>query len=187
MELSKEEKKELIAIARSSILSGLGEEVKFPKNFPENSVFFSKSGAFVTLTINNKLRGCIGYTQSDEPLYKTVWNAAYGAAFQDPRFPPLTIEEYKEIEIEISILSKPFSLNSYDEIEIGKHGLILDEPGRRALLLPQVPIEHCMNKDQYLSALCRKAGLYEYYWKEKNINLKGFTANVFSDEGEDLR
>jgi len=92
------------------------------------------------------------------------------------------LNEMKNIAIEISVLSEPFQLNSYDEIEIGKHGLILEEKGRRGLLLPQVPVEHHMGKDQYLDAICQKTGFPAGYWRDKLLKLSGFTATVFSEE-----
>lgn len=91
-------------------------------------------------------------------------------------------DELKDISIEISILSEPFFLGSYDEIELGKHGLILEEKGKRGLLLPQVPIEHNMNKEDYLDAICQKSGFNKSYWREKELKLKAFTATVFSEE-----
>jgi AmmeMemoRadiSam system protein A len=100
----------------------------------------------------------------------------------DPRFPPVVKSEVNNLSIEISILSEPFILKSYDEIEIGKHGLILNENGRRGLLLPQVPVEHNMNCDQFLNALCQKAGFQGNYWKTKQLNLSAFTASVFGDK-----
>jgi AmmeMemoRadiSam system protein A len=117
-----------------------------------------------------------------QPLFETVCDAAIQAAKEDPRFPPLNENEFEKIEIEISILSEPFPMNSYDEIEIGKHGLILEESGRRALLLPQVPIEHNLNKEQFLSALCQKGGFNQDFWKEKTLNISMFTAAIFSEE-----
>ena len=88
---------------------------------------------------------------------ETVTDAAKQAAIHDPRFSPLTEKEFRETDLEISVLSPPFRMNSYDEIELGKHGLILEEGFHRGLLLPQVPIEHNMNKEQYLSALCEES------------------------------
>ncbi len=79
-------------------------------------------------------------------------------------------------------MSEPFPLKSYDEIKLGVHGLIIEEEGRRGLLLPQVPIEHKMNKEEYLDAICQKAGLPKNLWREKQVNLSGFTATVFSEE-----
>ncbi len=187
MVLTIREKKHLLALAHFSIESGFKPYPR--KELPTEKIPFlsSKSGAFVTITIDNKLRGCVGYIQSDDELSETVMNAAYQAAFQDPRFAPLSEEEFPKIKLEISILSEPFPLNNYEEIEIGKHGLILEEGIRKALLLPQVPIEHKMNREQYLSALCNKAGMYKEYWKEKQLSLKAFTANVFSETDEDLQ
>ncbi len=185
MEISSQEKKELLQLARLAIKNNFLTEQEKPKFDKNNPLFYSKAGAFVTLTINHKLRGCIGYVEAYQPLYKTIMEAAFQAAFNDPRFSPLSKEEYSRIKIEVSILSEPFPLENYDEIVVGKHGLILEEGTRKGLLLPQVPIEHNMNKEEYLSALCNKAGFYPDYWKEKQLKLKAFTATVFSEsEGE---
>ncbi|MFZ1291869.1 MAG: AmmeMemoRadiSam system protein A [Melioribacteraceae bacterium] len=181
MELTPQEKKMLIALAHFSIESGFRPTSKTLPTSEEFPILKTNAGAFVTITINHKLRGCIGYIQSEDELSKTVMDAAYQAAFHDPRFEPLSEIEFSKIKLEISILSEAFPLNNYNEIILGKHGLILEENGRKALLLPQVPIEHKLDKEQYLSALCRKAGLSEEYWKEKNLNLKAFTATIFSE------
>lgn len=186
MELTVNEKKQLLALAHFSIESGFRPSHNQSINTKASPLLSSKLGAFVTITINSKLRGCIGYIQTDDELSKTIMDAAFQAAFHDPRFAPLSENEFNQIKLEISILSESFPMDSYDDIEIGKHGLILEEAGRKALLLPQVPIEHNMDRDAYLSALCNKAGLYEDYWREKQLKLKGFTATVFSEEDEDL-
>jgi AmmeMemoRadiSam system protein A len=115
-------------------------------------------------------------------LFETVCEAAKSAALYDPRFYPLQEEELNKIEIEISVLSPPFVMNSYDDIVVGTHGLILEDLGRKGLLLPQVPIEHKMNKEQYLNAICQKAGLPGNSWRTKQLNIKLFTATVFSEE-----
>jgi len=183
MDISQEEKQILLKTARDTIKSLFNPNMELKElNIDEHPVFASKSGAFVTLTQNKNLRGCIGYIISDRPLYQTVKDAAIQAATSDPRFPSLNVNEIDKIELEISILSEPFPLNNYDEIIVGKHGLILDEGNYRGLLLPQVPIEHNLNKEEYLGALCQKAGLYADYWKEKQLKLKAFTATVFSEE-----
>ncbi len=187
MEISSEEKEILLEIARKSIVAEFtGEKIPVP-DYDKHPILKSRSGAFVTLTENGMLRGCIGYILSDRPLFETVREAAVQAAMNDPRFRPVKESEVEKISLEISILSEPFPLKSYDEIEIGKHGLILEEKGRRGLLLPQVPVEHHMNKDQYLDAICRKSGFPADYWRTKQIKLSGFTATVFSEssEGED--
>lgn len=177
-----EERKILLNAARKSIESIFtGEKIPEP-DYERYPVLKKHLGAFVTLTINKRLRGCIGYIISDKSLYETVCDAAISAAINDPRFPPLSDAELDLIDIEISILSEPFPMNSYDDIVVGKHGLILEEPGRRALLLPQVPVEHNMNREQFLSALCEKAGLYGDCWKQKQLKISLFTAEVFSEK-----
>lgn len=182
MEPSLEEKTILLDAARNSIKSFFtGQQIEEP-DYNKHPLFKSRSGAFVTLTVKERLRGCIGYIISDQPLFETVCEAALHAARSDPRFSPVNQEELAKIEIEISILSEPFPLKSYDEIEIGKHGLILEEKGRRGLLLPQVPVEHHMNKEQYLDAICQKSGFHASYWRDKQLNLNGFTATVFSEK-----
>jgi AmmeMemoRadiSam system protein A len=182
MNLLNEEKLILLKAARDSIRSQFEKfEIENP-DYNKFPLLKSQSGAFVTITIFNNLRGCIGYILSDIPLFQTVCDAAIQASQNDPRFPPLRVEEIPQISLEISVLSKPFPMNSYDDIEIGKHGLILEEGGRRGLLLPQVPVEHNMNREQYLSALCRKTGFDEDYWKKKVLTIEMFTADVFSEK-----
>ena len=181
MKISLEEKKILLKAALTSINSVYTREEIPAPNYNKHPVFKSHSGAFVTLMQFGSLRGCIGYIISDRPLFETVCDAAVQASQNDPRFPSVSQSEIQDLSIEISVLSEPFPLNSYDEIEIGKHGLILEEKGRRGLLLPQVPIEHHMNRDQYLDAICQKAGFSSGYWKTKQLKLNAFTATVFCD------
>ena len=182
MELTVEEKKTLLEAARKSIQL-LFDKQKVPEpDFGKFPSLKSNAGAFVTITKHGGLRGCIGYILSDKSLFTTVCEAAVQSASNDPRFPPVGKNEVDKLAIEISVLSPPFPLNSYDEIIVGKHGLILEEKGRRGLLLPQVPIEHHLNKEQYLDAICQKTGFTPGYWKTKQLQLSGFTANVFSEE-----
>ncbi len=181
MEITVETKKLLLKIARNTIENLFLKEKK-KIELAELEILSSKCGAFVTLTLGGSLRGCIGYITSDLPLLQTIISAAEKAAFEDTRFPPLTKGEADMVEIEVSLLSEPFQMASYDEIILGKHGLILHEMGRRALLLPQVPIEHGMDKNEYLSAICRKGGFPADLWKKKKLELELFTAEVFSEE-----
>ncbi|GJQ62904.1 MAG: TIGR00296 family protein [Melioribacteraceae bacterium] len=182
MEITLQEKEVLLKTARNFIEVSLDETVKLFEPDLKSELLHEHHGAFVTLTEAGNLRGCIGYIISEQPLLQTIRDAAYGAAFEDPRFPKLSPEQLEMCDVEISVLSKPFPINSYDEIIIGKHGLIVTEGFKRGLLLPQVPVEHHLNRDQYLSALCQKAGIYPEYWKEKKLDLEGFTAEVFSEK-----
>ena len=180
MKISLEEKNILLKASRQSITSlfnGIGPVAPDYKKFP---LLKEKLGAFVTLTKNGQLRGCIGYIIGREPLFDTICHAAVHAAVNDPRFSSLKETELPHIHIEISILSEFAPINSYDEIIIGIHGLYLDE-GSGGLLLPQVATEHRMNRDEFLSALCNKAGFYSGFWKERMLKIKVFTAEIFSE------
>jgi AmmeMemoRadiSam system protein A len=180
MNISNIEKDILLKAARQSIGSLFnGKEPKAPE-YKKYPLLKEKLGAFVTLTINHQLRGCIGYIIGREPLFDTICSAAIHAAVNDPRFSALKKNELDKIHIEISILSEFIPIKSYDEIIIGTHGLYLDEDGR-GLLLPQVATEHKMNRDEFLSALCNKAGFYSEYWKGKMLKIKVFTAEIFSE------
>ncbi len=184
MELTEKEKGVLILAARDSIESTFGEE-KPPiidyNYFP--SLAQTGPGAFVTLTIHERLRGCIGYISSDKNIFETVCDAAVQAAMNDPRFPSLTEEEFVHTNIEISILSVLEPISTYEDITVGLHGMVLDYGYNRALLLPQVATENNYNREQFLTALCEKAGIYPYTWQEKILDIKTFTATVFSETG----
>jgi AmmeMemoRadiSam system protein A len=184
MNISIQEKDILLKSARQSIGALFDGKEPTPPDHQKYPLLQEKLGAFVTLTINHQLRGCIGYIIGQEPLFTTICTAAIHAAISDPRFPSLKKSEFEKIHIEISILSEFISIKSYDEIIIGKHGLYLDEGGG-GLLLPQVATEHKMNREQFLSALCNKAGFYNEYWKERVLKIKIFTAEIFSEKEKD--
>jgi uncharacterized protein len=181
MELSNEEKEILLRAARESIIEEFSECDVTKVDYKAYPKLKMELGAFVTLKINDHLRGCIGYIIAQKPLFETIVEAAKHSAFGDPRFPELSRDEVDEVEIEISVLSQFEPIKSYDEIEVGKHGLLLEEGGR-AVLLPQVATEQNYNRAEFLTALCHKAGLYGNYWKERMLNIKVFTALVFSEE-----
>jgi uncharacterized protein len=182
MNITDEEKRILLKLARESIMSCFtGEKIPEP-DYSKYPLFSSHAGAFVTLTEKGLLRGCIGYIVSDQPLFKTICDAALHASRSDPRFPAVSETEMRDISIEISILSPPFPLGGYEEIIVGTHGLILEEKGKRGLLLPQVPVEHKLNRDQYLDAICQKTGFPPGYWRSKQLKLSAFTATVFNEQ-----
>ena len=187
MELRTEDKAILLKAARDSIKSVLDESEVPPPDFQKYPSLKVRSGAFVTLTINKNLRGCIGYIFAELSLFETICEAAVQAAFHDPRFLPVSGEEIDQLEIEISVLSLSKKIESYDEIEIGTHGLILNHLGRRGLLLPQVASENNFNRDRFLCAICEKAGFEPYLWQKQKLNIEVFTAEIFSDEGERKR
>ncbi len=140
-----------------------------------------KRGVFVTLR-KNGLRGCIGFPLPVMSLGDAVIEAARSAA-NDPRFPPLQESELDEVEIEVSVLTVPEKLEEPgpEKVEVGKDGLIIDYKGRRGLLLPQVAPEHGMDSEEFLNAVCEKAGLPPGTWKRERAVVKTFQAEVFSE------
>ena len=182
MELTEREKKVLLSAARQSIKFFFEEAELFFPDYDNNPNLKLPLGAFVTLKIENKLRGCIGYIITQMTLFETVCEAAKQAAFRDPRFFPLTPEELEQVDIEISVLSEPQKINEYDEIIIGKHGLILQNVITHAVLLPQVAEANNFTREQFLSALCEKGGLPPNYWQDHKLYLKVFTATIFSEQ-----
>jgi AmmeMemoRadiSam system protein A len=151
-----------------------------PKEKIKDKVLKEKRGAFVTLKVNNQLRGCIGYPFPRKPLWETVSDVAISAATQDFRFKSITLEELPDTKIEISVLSLPKPIKNVKEIEVGKHGIIISKGPCKGLLLPQVPLEWNWDLETYLSHGCLKAGLDEDEWK-KGVNIEVFSAQVFSE------
>jgi len=146
----------------------------------EDKVLKEKRGAFVTLKVNDQLRGCIGYPLPYKPLWETITEVAVSAATQDFRFESLTLEELPATKIEISVLSMPKSIKDIKEVEVGKHGIIISKGPCKGLLLPQVPVEWNWDLETYLSHGCLKAGLDEDEWK-KGVCIEIFSAQVFSE------
>ena len=186
MNLTKEGGKLLIKIARESISAHFNDE-KYSADDSLKKMFSEKMGAFVTLNIDGELRGCIGYTEALFPLWETISKAAEAAAFQDPRFPPLSREELGKVNVEISVLAKPELLKGTPEeyakqIEIGKHGLIVEKDSQAGLLLPQVFTDYKADSLKALEMTCQKAGLASGAWKEPGCKVYSFSAQIFEEE-----
>ncbi|MCA1743438.1 MAG: AmmeMemoRadiSam system protein A [Desulfonatronovibrio sp.] len=175
--LTDSEKKYLKEAAWLSIKSKFQDGLEFPE--PPTDRMIERLGAFVTLKINGRLRGCIGNIIGDVPLWKTVIKMAAQAAFNDPRFPPLTQEELELVSFEISILSPITLVDDPLSIIPGKHGLLIRNGQNSGLLLPQVAAEWKWNREQLLSNTCLKAGLSQECWKDKNTEIFWFQAEVF--------
>jgi len=152
---------------------------EIPKCFSDT--LSSKLGVFVTLHKLGELRGCIGYVEGIRPLQEAVIEMAQSAAFNDPRFAPVTSEEVNDLELEISVLSPISEVENIDDIEIGKHGLIIEQGFFKGLLLPQVATEQNWNRKEFLQHTCRKAGLPVNAWKEQNTKIYAFSAEIFSE------
>ena len=182
MDLTNEEKRILLKIARSAITSAL-ENKTLPSLKFQSEVLNRRSGVFVTLRIGEDLRGCIGYIEPLFPLASATQEVAVKAAMEDPRFMPVTPPELNSITIEISVLSPLSDLQDIETIEIGKHGLVIDAGYRRGLLLPQVATEYNWDRKQFLKQISLKAGLPPDAWKRKEVKLFTFTVEKF-DESE---
>jgi len=177
-----EEKRELLRIAREAISDAL-ESRQAPDMRPAEGALARPSGAFVTLRLNQDLRGCIGYIESNEPVRAVIAEVAVRAAFDDPRFPPLTAEEFRNIHIEISVLSPLRQIRDIGEIEVGVHGLVLELGQCRGLLLPQVATEYGWDRLEFLGNVSRKAGLPRTAWSDPGARIFVFSAEVFEEEG----
>ena len=149
-------------------------------------IFSVKTGAFVTIHANSILRGCIGYIEGIMPLRDLIRELSISAAFRDPRFPPLTADEYKSIDIEISLLSPVEKVKSFSEIIPGKDGLIISKGLKKGLLLPQVALEYGMSREEFISHTCMKAGLMPDEWKKEELTAEKFTVCVFGEKSQGL-
>ncbi len=168
---TEEEKSRLFTLAKNSI------QARLDNNKPEAAVetdmpskFMKPLGAFVTLKINGALRGCIGRFISSEPLYEVVKASAVSSAFDDPRFPPLTKEEFKKTQIEITVLGPLKKINNINEIILGRHGIYIKKDNKSGTMLPQVATENGWTVEEFLGYTSRdKAGLEWDGWKTAEI------------------
>ncbi|HEY2745103.1 MAG TPA: AmmeMemoRadiSam system protein A [Polyangia bacterium] len=177
--LDDNDKRELLRIARATLREYLTTGF-MPPGAPHRKSLLEPRGAFVTIHTGGELRGCIGRVDADTPLYLAVEQLAVAAATRDPRFEPLRAEELPETRVEVSVLSK-LADGRPEEIEIGKHGVVITKGVRRGLLLPQVAVEHGLTREQFLDETCGKAGLPPGAWKEAGTVLQVFTAEVFRE------
>ena len=179
--LTDSQKKYLLTTARETLKSHLsGRRYVLPGiSEPELN---EKRGVFVTLKKGGRLRGCIGYIEPVEPLAEAVSNMAVHAAKTDPRFPSVTMEELKDIEIEISALTVPLRVETAEEIVMGRDGVIVKRGSAQGVFLPQVAAETGWQREEFLENLCmHKAGLPKDAWKDGQTELYVFQAEVFSE------
>lgn len=181
LKLTDEQKVRLLKTARFCIQRQLSGKTDEPIPELKDPVFGEKYGIFVTLTMNEDLRGCIGYVEGVKPLREAVKDMAIQAAFHDPRFYPLSKEEYPSLDVEISILYPVEAVKNFSEIQVGRDGLIMERGYSKGLLLPQVATEYGWSREEFMNQTCRKAGMESFCW-ENGAKVSKFEAEVFNEK-----
>lgn len=176
-----DEKQELLRIARTAVREW-NYIKRLPPGKPHKQSLLAPAAAFVSLHLGKALRGCIGTTEANQPLYKTVQEMAVAAATRDPRFGPVDDKELERVIFEVSVLHDIEPISGPDEISIGEHGLILDCGSQRGLLLPQVAVAQGWTAPTFLNMVSRKAGLADDDWKRPDAKLSRFQAVVFDEK-----
>ncbi len=177
--LTAQQRAELLSVARRAIreqVRGTGGH----RVAATDPVLRAPGAAFVTLTHQGKLRGCIGYIEAIKPLVEAVAHCAASAATGDPRFYPVRSEELSDLHLEISVLSPLRRIEDPREVQVGTHGLFISGEGRHGLLLPQVATEYRWDRETFLRQTCLKAGLPGDAWK-RGAKISVFTVEHFSD------
>ncbi len=177
--LGNREKQLLLALARRALLSAVRNQESL-QDFPDDEILQQPGGAFVTLHHRGRLRGCVGQLPSKESLARVVAHCSKSAALEDPRFEEVSTVELPGIEIELSVLSAPVEV-TLEQIQPGKHGLIVSCGWKRGVLLPQVAAQFHWNAQRFLEETCAKADLARDAWKDPATRVQAFTAEVFSE------
>ncbi|OGX11063.1 MAG: hypothetical protein A2351_08325 [Omnitrophica bacterium RIFOXYB12_FULL_50_7] len=174
--LNTAEQKTILVYARELLKARLTDGPE-PELKLSREVMEQKCGIFVTLKHQGRLRGCIGHILGDESLRKSIHTMTLAAAFEDPRFPPLALNELKDLKIHISLLTKPVSVKSYKDIRTGTDGIIVSRGWKKGVYLPEVATETRWDaKTFFQSCALEKAGLMEQ-------ELPDATIEVFQTEG----
>jgi AmmeMemoRadiSam system protein A len=175
-----EERARLLTLARRALEARVRREALPPS--PHGGVFELPRGAFVSIHRHGELRGCLGRLEP-ERLADTIIHLAAVVSDSDPRFDPVQSSELHDIDLEISVLTPEWTISTVEEIEIGRHGLIVEQGYRRGLLLPQVPVEHGWTVTTFVEHTCLKAGLPRDAW-QRGARLEVFEAEVFGERDE---
>jgi len=192
-EYSLKEGQFLVKLARNSIIHYLTFDKLIDQPIETPEKFLQDSGVFVTLNKldqnkSKNLRGCIGFPLPVYPLVIAIIQAAKSAAVGDPRFPIVTVEEMKNIVVEVTILTNPQELKIKNhkeylqKIKIGRDGLIVRNGMRSGLLLPQVPIDWGWDVKEFLEHTCNKADLPKDCWKDPKTTIESFRGIIFQEE-----
>jgi AmmeMemoRadiSam system protein A len=187
MALAPQDREKLLNLARDTISSQVhGQGVPDVDLDAVSEDLQRKSACFVTLTKHGQLRGCIGSLEARQPLALDVRDNAIGAAFRDPRFPPVSAEELEDLHVEISVLSHPEPL-SYDgsedliaKLRPGIDGVVIERGWNRATFLPQV-WEKLPDPHQFLRHLCQKAYLPAEAYKRPGLDVYTYQVEMFEE------
>lgn len=175
----------LVDLAKDCIKHFLetGRQLEKPEKYPLE--LDEELGVFVTLNKNNNLRGCIGYAEPIRTAIDATMEVSLAAAFNDPRFPQVSAEEFEKLDFEVTVLTKPqiIEVAHYkqypDEIEIGQDGLIIQKGYARGLLLPQVATENAFTEEEFLDHTCMKAGISADSWMDESCDVYKFQGQIF--------
>jgi len=168
----------LLQIARHAMTAHATGAV--PPDLAADSLASRRGGAFVTIHKGGELRGCIGHLEANDLLTKVVARCAVAASSADPRFPRIAHTELPLIDIEVSLLGVFERIDGPADVEIGRHGLLVEHGRQRGLLLPQVAVEWKWDAATFLDQTCRKAGLPAEGWRNGATAWR-FEAEVFSE------
>lgn len=174
------QQRSLVAIARRAVVAAVTGRADAAPTAEDSGTWPHATGAFVTLKRHGRLRGCIGTLECHRPMAEEVARVAVSAAREDPRFEPLLPEELDGLDVEVSVLGPLEEIQPADAaaIEIGRHGLVVEQGQRRGLLLPQVALEWGWDREEFLSQTCVKAGLPRDAWR-RGARIYRFDADVF--------
>ena len=182
LKVNKHQKILLLKYARKSIADYLEIDLRFNKSDLADPIFQKKFGLFVTIHTKENLRGCIGYVSAFKNLLESLKDLSLAAAFKDFRFNPLTVSEFYNIDLEISLLSSLVQVQEVSEIVIGQDGLFISQEDKSGLLLPQVATKYNWDLITFLENTCLKAGLEKNFWKLKDVKIEKFSAQIFAEK-----
>ena len=183
MRVSRDQRRLLLRVAREAVVERVvGSEAERATS----PTMARASGAFVTLRLDGALRGCVGQVEVTTSLVETVREVAMAAATEDPRFDPVRDDELASVVVEVSVLGPLESCAGPDDVEAGRHGLVVEDGARRGLLLPQVALEFGWDRDVFIANTCAKAGLRPDAWR-RGATLFRFEAEVFSEDDAGFR
>jgi len=182
MSISKEDRQELLRLARSAVAATVSGR-SLPKAQGAEGVLAERRGCFVTLTHHGNLRGCIGTFQPDRPLGETIVEMG-AAATRDPRFvmQPITAAELPDLTVAVSVLSPLTPTDGPEKLTLGKHGIYIRRGHQAGCFLPEVATEMGWDTEQFLSNCCaHKAGLPPDAWRKQGTTVYLFTSEQFEE------